>query len=146
MKKAKQIGSMLVILGIGWIWLISVIWTFIEIDGWILYPIAFTSVFLMLCATIHILLKIDDLYDCQSCGIWFDKQKDTPFVVRRDYDPNELYCPSCAKKSDLENQLSKKDKRKFEDRLRTLEISEEKRKLASKQAEVPVPAEDIVEP
>ena len=144
MNKAKMIGFMGVCLGIGWIWLISVIWTFVDIDGWILYPIAFTSIFLMICATTYTLLKTESFYDCKGCGIWFDKQKDTPFVKSRSYEPDELYCPSCTKKSKLEDQLSGKDQRLIENRLRELEISEEKRKLLPEPTEV-VPAEELEE-
>lgn len=127
MKSMKRLGIILVGLGIGWIWLISILWTFIDIDGWILYPIGLTSVFLMLCISLHYLSKMDDYYDCHSCGVWFDKQNNLPHIEKQSYDPDLFYCSECTKRLDLKNILSEKEKESFNSRLKDLEISEKKR-------------------
>lgn len=142
MKSTKRLGIILVGLGIGWIWLISILWTFIDIDGWILYPIGSTSVFLLLCISLYFIYKIDDYYDCTSCSVWFDKQSNPPFIKSQSYDPDLYFCPECTKRLDLKNILSAKEKTLFNDRLDDLEFAEKKR-LGKEKAEL---EQEVVEP
>lgn len=109
-KTMKPLGWMGVCLGIGWIWLLCVLWTFIDIDGWILYPIGFTSLFIMVCASIIWLIKIDDFYECHICKVNFDKEEEPPYIIEGSYEPNRYFCPRCNKSLKIEQKENEKEK------------------------------------
>ncbi len=101
-KTMKPLGWMGVCLGIGWIWLICILWTFIDIDGWILYPIGFTSIFIMICTSLYWLIKTGDFYECHSCRVHFDRQETPPYIKESDMEYNKYFCQKCNKSLKIE--------------------------------------------
>lgn len=96
MNDIRKLGSKGIGIGIGWIWLLAIILNFVDIDGWILYPIAFSGIFLMVCLTLYWILSFERFYLCIKCNEWFDKEKNKP-KVDIGYSSTRYTCPDCQK-------------------------------------------------
>jgi len=70
--------------GIVWVWVIAILNEYINIDGWILYPICFTGVFLLMVAGVKLLLACWDITLCSDCrGYYLEKEKDLHICERK---------------------------------------------------------------
>lgn len=75
MSKLKKLNIWAVIYGILWIWTVALLWRYINIDGWILYPIAGTLVFLLLVTGFYLLWKYEQYKRCNRCGLFQHKEE-----------------------------------------------------------------------
>ena len=73
MNNMSKLKYKIIAYGIAWIWVIAILNQYIDIDGWILYPISATGVFLLIVVGAHLVYGVDNLYQCYDCNNFFHK-------------------------------------------------------------------------
>ena len=96
----KKLKYKLIAYGIIWIWVIAILNQYIDIDGWILYPICATGVFLLIVLSLSLFYDVSRVHRCRKCGKYYHETQKKMHSFRICGNPffdYEWECDDCLK-------------------------------------------------
>jgi hypothetical protein len=96
MNIVKKIGIAVIIYGIWCVWLTAITSEYINDDGWILYPMFGTIIFITIAVGVYLAIYVEGIYFCEDCKIW----NHGSILIghpSENYYENKYYCDYCYK-------------------------------------------------
>jgi len=95
--------------GIVWIWVYAIMNQYIDIDGWVLYAVSYSGIFLLVVVGFYLLCGIDRVHRCTGCGEIFHELDNKDMYWNRDAFYQIWRCDACYLKRKEERARLRKE-------------------------------------